>query len=216
MKSLRITSWTLIGASFIFKLMHYPFSGPLILLGVILLLIYTIIFLANNVKENLAESLFHLNILIWTAYFMFRFMYWPFAQAVFAVAVCTALAYIILLRTNKTTISVRHILLFTYMSALIVLSYTPSYRIYYFFNLNTVLNENTNQYNYRAWDKYSWFLYVAEQKQEALDANQKARHAVEESLKRDPSDPEATLFVPYIMRHTYNIQEENWTNYTQP
>ena len=56
----------------------------------------------------------------------------------------------------------------------LLLHLTPSYKICYFFDLNEVINKEFNKVNFSSWDKYSWFLYIRGEKEEALKANQKA------------------------------------------
>ncbi|WP_018342786.1 hypothetical protein [Cytophaga aurantiaca] len=216
MKSLRICSWISICLSFVFKFLHYPFAGPLIVLGVFLLFIYTVIFVIKNADKNMPEVFFHLNIFIWTTYFMFRYMYWPFAQILFTVCVCLTFIYTVLLAVNKSKIRYPQTILFTYILALGILAYTQSYRIYYFFNLNPVLNEEFNTVNYQAWDKYSWFLYGANKKEKALEANKNAKNAVQKSLEINAADIYANMFNPYIIYHEDLIKKNNWTNYTEP
>jgi hypothetical protein len=93
-----------------------------------------------------------------------------------------------------------------------IISFTHSDRIYYFFNLNTVLNGETRNTNYYSWDKYSWFLYIADKKNEALEANQNAQKAVEEYLKIIP-DEEAVQYLTVIKQHGQQIQDKNWTSW---
>ncbi len=93
MKALRLTAWIAIALSLIFKLLHYPFNGPLIVLGALLLFIHAIIFLIKNIKTNIADAFFHLNISLWTTYTMFRFMFWPFSKFIFIICVCLTSFY---------------------------------------------------------------------------------------------------------------------------
>jgi hypothetical protein len=143
-------------------------------------------------------------------------MYWPFAQILFTLCVCATFVYIILLGINKSTIRFPQMILFTYIFSLSILAYMHSYRIYYFFSLNTLLNKEHNTINYKGWDKYSWFLYLADKKEEALEANQNAQNAIIESQKINAEDPDAAQFSPYIIQHEYDIKQENWTNYSNP
>jgi hypothetical protein len=216
MKSLRIIAWILIAMSMVLKLMHYPFSGPAIILGVLFLFIHAIIFLFRNAETNLPDTFFHLNISIWTIYWMIRFMFWPFSQIIFVISICATFTYIVLLGIHKFKVHLPQIALFIYIAGLTALSNTQGYYIYYFFNLNPVLNETTNLVNYKAWDKYSWFLYVAEKKQEALQANQNADYAVKKSIKMNTNNIDAYQFAFYIQQHKQNIKEGNWSDYTHP
>lgn len=217
MKPLRIIPWILIGLSLIFKFMHYPFNGPLIVLGAFLLFIHAIIYMIKNLEVNISDAFFHMTLSIWTIYLMFRYMYWPFAQFVFIMAACITFAYIILLGINKSKIQFSHIMLSLYVCAAVVISYTPSHHFYYFFNLNTITNsEQARTLNYAGWDKYSWFLYGAKEKEAALKANQNAQKAVEESLKLNEHNEEAAQFSIYIQQNKQHILEQSWTNYTRP
>ncbi|MEZ4805785.1 MAG: hypothetical protein R2852_09955, partial [Bacteroidia bacterium] len=78
---------------------------------------------------------------------------------------------------EKTAFKRPELLLALYISFILLLSFTHSHKIYYFFNLNTILNEESRETNYMAWDKYSWFLYISNKQEEAIDANKKAKSA---------------------------------------
>jgi len=93
-----------------------------------------------------------------------------------------------------------------------ILSFTHSDRIYYFIKLNTVLNAESRTTNYYSWDKYSWFLYIADKQNEAIEANQNAQKAAEEYLKII-QDEKAVQYLTLIKQHGQQIQDRNWTTY---
>lgn len=78
--------------------------------------------------------------------------------------------------------------------------------------LNSVLNGESRNTDYRGWDKYSWFLYLDDKNDEALEANTNARDALNTYLKII-DDNEAAQFSNLIDRHNQQIRERNWSDY---
>jgi len=69
-----------------------------------------------------------------------------------------------------------------------------------------VLNSETRNTNYRAWDEYSWFLYISGKQDEAIEANQKAQKAAEER-----QNGRAVQYLKEIKQHEQQIRNKNWT-----
>lgn len=149
---------------------------------------------------------------------MFRLQYWPCGTVIlgcpllFIMVLLLTISYFVLLFTVKTKLKFPQIFLIVYFVFSLVLSYTHSDRIYYFFNLNSVLNEESRNTNYHSWDKYSWFLYLAHKQDEAIEANQNAQKAAEEHLKIIP-DRETLQYLTIIIQHRPQIQDENWPSW---
>jgi hypothetical protein len=218
MKKLQIIAWTIFIIGLVFRLLHYPGITVLSLLGTLLLLIHCIIYIAKNAKTNLPTSFLHLSYTLATIYILFRLQYWPVRpmilgySAFFIIVLLVTISCFVLHITNKTPFKFPQIFLVVYFAFFFVLSFTHSDRIYYFFNLNTVLNGESRNTNYKYWDKYSWFLYIADKQDEAIEANQKAQKAVEEYLKII-QDEEAVQYSTVIKQHGQQIQDKNWTSW---
>jgi hypothetical protein len=102
--------------------------------------------------------------------------------------------------------------LIVYFVFSIIISYTHSYKVFYFFNLNTVTNDESRNQDYYSWDKYSWFLYIADKNNEAIEANENAQKAVTEYLKTTHSK-EAVNYMSIIKQHEEQIKNGNWASY---
>ena len=215
---MQIIAWTTFSLGLVVKLLHYPGASILLLLGTLLLSIHSIIYLCKNAKTNLSISFLHLSYSLLTIYILFRFQYWSCGPMIlgfsllFLIGLFATLICFFLLFKNKSQFKFPQIFLVIYFVFFFVLSFTHSDRIFYFFNLNTVLNSETRKTNYNSWDKYSWFLYIANKQDEALEANHKAQKAVEEYLKIT-SDRNAVYDLDLIKQHEQQIQNKDWTTY---
>jgi hypothetical protein len=78
--------------------------------------------------------------------------------------------------------------------------------------LNTILNGESRKTNYQSWDKYSWFLYLGNRQEEAIEANHNAQKAAEEYLKLK-QDEEAIKYLTIIKQHQQQIKNKNWATY---
>ncbi|MDR0437075.1 MAG: hypothetical protein LBH22_02095, partial [Bacteroidales bacterium] len=74
------------------------------------------------------------------------------------------------------------------------------------------LHGETRNINYWAWDKYSWFLYIVDKQDEAIEANHMAQKAAEERLKIIP-DGITVQTLKEIKQHEQQIRDKNWTMY---
>lgn len=218
MKKLQIIAWTILIIGLVFRLLHYPGTSVISLLGTLLLIIHSIIYLFKNARTNLPTSFLHVSYSLVTIYILFRLQYWPVGPMILGyslffiiVSLVTISCFVLHIR-NKIPIKFPQIFLAIYFGFFFWLSFTHSDRIYYFFNLNTVLNSESRNTNYYSWDKYSWFLYIADKHDEAIEANQNAQKAAEEYLKNIP-DEEAAQYLKLIKQHGQQIKENNWTSW---
>jgi len=98
------------------------------------------------------------------------------------------------------------------------IAYTPAYTIYYTVNLNTLINKINREFDYYSWDKYSWFLYGRGLQSEALNANEKAVNAINNSLERYISFDsvqysDAKHYLEIVKHHKELITNKTWNNY---
>jgi hypothetical protein len=75
---------------------------------------------------------------------------------------------------------------------------------------NSVINSESIKTNYRAWVKYSWFLYISDKQNEALEANQKAQDIINQNKYFD-DDLANDLW--RIQQHEEKIRNQNWMSY---
>lgn len=216
MKKLQITAWVLFIIGLIFRLLHYPGTGIISFLGTLLLLVHAIIYLVKNATTNLPTSFLHLSYSLITTYILFRFQYWSCGpmimgySSLFLIALIVAITYFVLHLKNKIQFKLPQIFLFLYFTFFYILSFTHSHSIYYFFHLNPVLYGEHRKTNYHIWDRYSWFLYIANKKEEALKANDEAEKALFEEAKEFP---EVMRDLDMIKEHRALMENNNLTTY---
>lgn len=218
MKRLLITSWGLIASGLIFRLLHYPGASFLLVVGTFLLVLESMIYFIKNAKANLPNSLLKLSYSLLTVYALFRIQYWPMGPIFmgyylsFVVVALVTITSFILISVRRIPFRLSQRFLVVYFAFVVILSFTSSHRIYYFFYLNKLLNTESRNHDFRSWDKYSWFLYIAGNQEEALQANKNAESAIQACL--NTSDCEGAI--PYsnvVKQHRKLIQGRNWTDY---
>lgn len=218
MKIFQIISWTIFVIALLFKLFHIAGSSLLLVLSCFLIFIHCTIFFIKNHKTDLPISFLNLSLSLWTIYFLFRIQYWPLGidiagyKIMTLIPILSTIICLILHTTKEVQIKIPQIVLFICFTFSLILSYTPSYKIYYIVNLNTLLNEDTRKTNYFAWDKYSWFLYISNKPDEAKIANQKAQQALDEYLLSN-NDTEAIQYSERIRQHKVYINSKNWVEF---
>lgn len=216
MKKLLISAWTIFAIGLVFRLLHFPLSALILILGTLLVFIHSIIYIAKNAKTNLPSSLLHLSYALLTIYILVRLQFWPVGpiilgcSSIFIIGLLVTIACFVLHTTRKIPFRFAQLFLAAYFVFFFVLSFTPAHKIYYFVNLSSVINGDTRNIRYKAWDKYSWFLYIADEQDQAIEANLNAQKAAEKILSRY-RDEEALQYLTLIKQHGQQIQDHNWT-----
>lgn len=210
MKSFLGLSWSLFLLSIALKLFHIPGGAPLLILSALLLLIHSIIYLIRNARTSLSLSFLHLSTSLLTIYLVFRIQYWAFSTLVLGVALLATLTCFILIIVKRDKFRIPQILLALFFIFSLGLSRIHSHYIYYFFNLNSITNSESRDLNYIAWDKYSWFLYIAGRQADALDANEKAQVALARS--KDAGHPDE-LGELVVNQHRQEIVQHDWRRF---
>ncbi len=216
MKKLRNISLLvfLLGLIFIFR--HYPGAALLIIAGTLMLLMHGILFFIKNSKKDLRKAFVILSISLWTVYFAFRILYLPGGpiflglKTIFIIPLLSTIVTFILISMNIRNVKLIETFLIAYFIFSFWLGYVHSDRIYYFFNLNELMYENSRQERFQTWDRYSWYLYLVDKEKEALEANDKAQRIIEEKLKTDQSY-HLTNHLEVIKKHRELILSKKWS-----
>jgi len=81
------------------------------------------------------------------------------------------------------------------------------------FNRSIIEHQGNHQKldNYRILDKYSWFLYLAGNYEEADSVNQQATHFVKKYMELNPNEPEIKVIFENILSHGKHINDRTWT-----
>jgi hypothetical protein len=212
MKKFYVVSWIVLLTGIIFKFIHFPGAGVLMSLSGLLLLIHSVIYLIKHAKSDLPTCFIYLSSAFITIYLIARLQYWAFARPLFPIVCLLVLAYFVIFTIYKSKFQLIQIILIFYFIFFWIISYTPSYKIYYCIYLNTLVNKSSRNVDYRSWDKYSWFLYLRNKQDEAIDANKNAQDAIELYLKNS-NDDEAKQYLTIIKQHEQQIRDRTWTNY---
>jgi len=214
MKKLYILAWIILTIGFCFKFLHWPGANVSLLLGNLILLIHSIIFLIQNAKSNLPKSLLYLSISTLTTYLIFRLLYWQFSIQVFTIAfVITIICFISYLAKNIQFKAPQIILALYFIFALRIF-FTPAYKIFYFMNFSNPSSAEYAQTSYRVWNNYSWFLYLSNKYGEAEEANKNAQKIYLEKqssneliLERDKQNYEI------LKKNEEKIKSKTWVDY---
>ncbi len=193
-------------------LMHFPFNNITKIVGSALIFMHGFTYVFIKAKENIASATVPLAGSFWATYILFKVMYWSIALQFFYVALLVSLACLVLHIVYKTNFHLGHGLLIGLSVLSIAFSFVHSNRIFYFFQLNDVINSASKEYNYEAWDKYSWFSYLADDKEEAMQANEKAQTALARSIKRDGFNVDFQ-YMETIEKHKESILAQNWSSF---
>jgi len=218
MSKLRIASWLILIIGIIFDLLHVTGFSNLLVLGTLLSFVYSVVYLINNFKSNFQESILNLTFSFWTLYLLVRFLYLPGGIYIagfpicFIIPVIFSIAYLYLYVINKVKFKVSQLILTLVISFSVIISNVHSDRIYYFFNLNSTLNCKSRTLDYKSWDKYSWFLFIAKKQDEAIQANSIAQTANSKCLKV-PHYFNVNRDSVLIKIHAKNILNKNWLDY---
>ncbi|MDP4226337.1 MAG: hypothetical protein Q8907_10025 [Bacteroidota bacterium] len=218
MKKLLISALASLLLGLVFKFPHIPGASLLLIIGALLLFIYSVIFFFKNKKEKLVESLKNLSFSFLTIYLLFRIQFWYGGPVIFGFNFLFIIAFGISFTTliykfqESKEIKTSFMLFIIYMVFTIFISFTHADRIYYFVNLNEITGTEARNESYKAWDKYSWFLYGVDKQKEALEANKNAQKIIEEKLKNSQN----TLMIndfEIIKKHGESIRDKNWNDY---
>ncbi len=205
-------SWVIFLIGLSFKFLHYPLSGLLLVLGTFLILVHGIIYFVKFSKRDLLQTLVYASIALITIYMLGRFQFWGFTGFYFPVAFLFTFASLIVLLNRKAGFRFPQIFLVIYFVFFLTMMFIPAYKIHFCFYLNTVLNGEDRDTDYFGWDKYSWFLYLADKEEAALEANTNAKNAVNNLLKIT-ADKRAEQYLVLIDMHEQQIRDKTWTDY---
>ncbi len=214
MKKFLIISWSLFGVALIMRFAHWPGSALLLIISVLLLMIHATTFAIKNSKTDIVTVLLHFSFWSWTTYFLFRIQYWTYSDKVRLVAIAISIGWILILAMKRTGFRLPQFVLSAYILFCMWLSFLPSHHIYYLFNLNSVLYAESREFNYYAWDKYSWFLYSSGEYDAATDASEKAVTIVIAAANN--GDQDAASAQNGILNHRAQIALNNWEEWTPP
>jgi hypothetical protein len=213
-RKISMLALSLFAVGLIFKIQYYPGGAILLLVSILTSISSTIYHSLKSRPFNLTQSLFHISGTIFLTYIVFRLQYWPFAFLVFSLGiVSTALALVFFLSNKESQIFPKVWIGLIFLTSMTI-SNLRGHHIYHFIHSSIIENyyEYANPSSFVVIEKYSWFLYIADEHEKALEANAKAIKMVETALDEGlSSDFQTELSRLQIER--IKIIEKNWTNY---
>jgi hypothetical protein len=177
-----------------FKIFWLPFASLLLVLGTTISLVYSLIYWIKNFKTNVLHGLFYVAVAVNLLYVTFRVQYWPIGRNsfglsyVFIFVISASLAYILVFFIKKQRVNTRFVVLLSLFIGTFYLTAVPAHQVHSTLYLNNLTYDESRKTNFIQWDYYSWFLYVSDAFDEALDANQKAQQALKKVLEKDSSE----------------------------
>lgn len=219
MKRFLLIAWLVFFFGIIFKLFHIPGANIVTILGTFLLLLHSLIFLFKHYKSQLNEALLYLSFSSITLYVLIRLMHWPGGfkilgfYIIFIIPFGIAVLYFSRLKGYRDWIKKQHIILLIYFVFFVRLSFTHACDIYYFFNIQPVLNGPPKVISPAIYDTYSWFLYLANNKLEALEANQKAAESAKQIFNHPEEADQLNSTLRILNSHRDKILTNTWEQY---
>lgn len=163
-----------------FQFNHWPFTGILMILSIALWVVSGI---TNALKQKKAQNqtrlIAYISVSAWMIYIIFRLMYWEFSNLFLYFGLINSGMAIML--SMKLKVKLKGIVLASLLITIfgVYLSTRRAYQVYYTMNLTESFHQFERANSNVAWDKYSWFLYLADKNAEALEANSKAAQITE-------------------------------------
>lgn len=217
MKITQIIAWLTFLIGLFFRMNRLPGAFFIMAFGTLLLLIHCIVFSTKTTKENISTLFLHISFTIWTIYLLLKISFISCGPMIFGfsllfiIAFYVSITYFILHFIKSKQIKTPQILFIAYFIFSVWFSFIHSDRVYYVINLNTITQTENRNENFWNWDTYSWFLYLANKQDEAIQANLKAQQIIEEKIKKT-NDEELLLQLNYIKKHNQYIRERSWVN----
>ncbi len=193
----------------VIKLLKLPMHTVFILVSLLALIVYYISCLVRKNKE-LHEILTGFVTVIWLFGLLSLLKHFPFYNIVLIIASLISLVLFFMIDKKKNLTTANNILLFVTIFITVVLNFVPAHQTYYITNIKFSYEIETD---YRSWDRYSWFLYVAGEEKEALSANVNAQKALEVSLANPDTHGNENEYLPILKDHELAIKNRNWIKY---
>lgn len=217
-----LVGWMVVLVGYTFKFPHWPGSGILCILGVLVVLISSTIQLIQAFRQP--DSSFRFGAILrfamapWMLYILFRTQYWPGALPLLGfAAILTVVSGALLLKAKrkKSRWLVPAVLLILLGVNLVR---TPTHKV--FWTMNIAADYESLDSSPFVWHKYSWFLSLDNQWDQALEANTKAQKALEKQIELSGEEYYDGTNYPqeahtFLKESQYLIAQRNWPVYEE-
>jgi hypothetical protein len=213
MKKFLIISWILFFLGFTIHLLHWPGADLFMLLSCTILIIHNIIFMFKNVKKSIIAVLSNFMMTMIAIYVIFRFMNLPFSILFFILSILLAVIIFIIQISQKKPLKWVQLFLILPIALSITIFFTKSDQLFYITNCH-YLSDDTKSCYFGVWDRYSWYLYCADKKVKALEANQKAIEGVSDTINGCSAYiHDRQLTISELEQRKLMIINNTWTNW---
>jgi hypothetical protein len=186
------------------KLFHLPMHTIVMVVALIALLVNYIVKLLNKESSNKRTAgWLGLATISWLIFFLFEVKFFGGTLMLMAAALFVSiLSLLMTLFESGTLPGGRIVVLLAALALAATTSWMSPHERFYVYNIR--FNDKAMT-DYHTLDKYSWFLYLAQQYDRALEYNKLAENYASQS-----KDEIALLF---IQEHKQLIVERDWTKY---
>ncbi|MBL4861906.1 MAG: hypothetical protein JKY09_02670 [Crocinitomicaceae bacterium] len=161
--------------SFGFKFVYWPGGGlGLGLTGVLAVLLIIWQLIESIARKNFAKGTLDITINLVLIYTIFRLMYWADGLFYLYTVYVVFFVAIVLWFTQSKVVKRKQIIVLFLMLFTFGLSNTPAHEVYYATGLTKTFHSFSHAHAFMGWDRYSWYLYIDGEKEEAIKANTRA------------------------------------------
>lgn len=208
MKKTEIVLYSLFVTGLVFKVFKLPMHTVFLLTVIFLLIVFYLATWINR-RKNSFSAIAGLIACLWLFALLSILKHFPFQSIVFVASSVAGIGFMILVLQKKAVDSVTRVACLTAIVITLFFRFLPAHQTYYLTNIK--FNHEIER-DYFSWDKYSWFLFTEGKPEEALQANQNAKAAVELSLQ-NPGYGDESEYREKISIHEQRIKEGNWRTF---
>ncbi len=207
MKKGEVFIYSLFAIGILLKVFKLPMHTVFILVTLLTLIIYyTVSFFRKN--KDTYSLLTGFVTVLWLFCLLAILKHFSFQKITFVIAIFISIALALLLYKNNKLISGNSVLCAAVIVVTLFVKLLPTHHTYYVTNIK--FNYEIEN-DYSSWDRYSWFLYTAGHKEDALLANTNARKALENGLSNPiQSHGHEKEYMTILEEHRLAIEQGNW------
>lgn len=199
--------------AFFFKLFRFPGAGLMIIVSGPCFLLAATMFALKNAKEKTADTLSFFALAFWMLYLIFRLQYWPGSTFFYYIAIGLTVVAIAMIIKRQERMRAVQIAVGIICGVSLWISTLHAHEIYRAISLNHSLNSDDPVMYYESWDKYSWFLHVAGERERAIEANTTALQGATDAVSQNKDDQYAIWYSNNIIRHRERLESNSWTEW---
>lgn len=199
--------YSLFAIGILLKLFKLPMHTVFLLVTLLSLIIYYAFSVVRKNKDRYS-IIAGLVTVLWLFCLLAILKHFSFQEITFVIAVLLSIALALYLYKTKKLISGNSVFCAVIVVVTVFIKLLPAHQTYYVTNIK--FNYEIEN-DYSSWDRYSWFLYAAGNKEDALLANTSARQALENGLSNSMhSHGNEREYMTILQEHRSAIEQGNW------